>query len=38
MITSKQILEIFSDTYNVLGGYTDVFVNPSSSDYAEIYK
>jgi hypothetical protein len=38
MITSKQILEIFSKTLDVMGGYTDIFVNPSSSDYAEIYK
>ena len=38
MITSKHILEVFSKTVDVIGGYTDVFENPSSSDYAEIYK
>ena len=38
MITSKHILEVFSKTLDVIGGSADVFVNPTSSDYAEIYK
>ena len=38
MITSKQILEEFYKTFDVMGGYSDIFVNPGSSDYAEIYK
>ena len=41
MIKSNRIIEICEDwvkSVNGHGGRTDVFVNPSSADYLEIYK